>query len=92
MARTKSKDVNIKCNELKKLISNFSKNLYLIRKYRGYTQLNVSQRSKLSLTTIADIEQGVIEDIRLGTITAIAKALKVSPIAMQSKKVDLNKI
>ncbi len=92
MARLKPEDIVIEDLELKRIISNFSINMELVRKYRGYTQLDVAKKSNLSLTTIADIEQRRIKDLRVGTITAISKALNVSPLMLQSKKIDLKKI
>ena len=92
MPRPRPQDIIFEDSELKKLISNFSVNMELVRKYRNYTQLDVAKRSKLSLTTIADIEQKRVQDIRLSTITAIAKALNTSPLILQSKKMNLKKL
>jgi transcriptional regulator with XRE-family HTH domain len=77
MARVKK---GIRDKELAKLIRNLAKNLRAARKSSGVTQQTLAHSAQMAISTIWEIENEQIEDLRMSTITAIAQALKVSPI------------
>jgi transcriptional regulator with XRE-family HTH domain len=75
MARVKK---GIRDKELAKLIRNLAKNLREIRQARGITQQTLAYSAQMAISTIWEIENEQIEDLRMSTITAIAQALKIS--------------
>jgi len=54
-------------------------NLKAIRKERSLSQLELAIRSEVSLGTVAGIEQGHNDDVKLSTIRALARGLGVDP-------------
>lgn len=65
-------------NELTQLLKKVGSNLSAIRKEKGLTQSELARRSKVSITTINEIEtRRIFRDIRLSTLTALSSALGV---------------
>ena len=62
----------------KRYLRNLKRNLYSERKRIGLSQAQLSKESKISLSTISEIENGSVADIRLSTITALASCLDIS--------------
>lgn len=60
-----------------KLMKSFGKRVAEVRKSRGVTQQELAERTNLSVVAIAYIETGK-RWARLGTLSKIAKALKVT--------------
>jgi transcriptional regulator with XRE-family HTH domain len=60
-----------------KLMQDFGKRVAQVRKSRGVTQQELAQRIEMSVVAIAYIEGGK-RWARLGTLSKIAKALKVN--------------
>ena len=61
---------------LKAILNNIAVNTKRIRKQRGLTQFELAQKTRLSISTVAEIEQGKRANISLKTIVNISKALK----------------
>ncbi|MFK7826243.1 MAG: helix-turn-helix domain-containing protein [Oligoflexales bacterium] len=59
-------------------LRNLKRNLYSERKRIGLSQAQLSKESRISLSTISEIENGSVADIRLSTITALASCLDIS--------------
>lgn len=55
---------------------NLKSNLKTRRKKLGLSQQDVAEKSRLSIGTIARIEQGVFENLTFDTVEALGKALK----------------
>ncbi len=70
---------------LREMIEHFCKNVRRKRNHLGITQAELSIRSKLAQNTIAEIEQRRIENVRLSTVAAIARGLKIKPIQLLDK-------
>ena len=70
----------------RKLASNFSKNITILREKKGWTQVDLADASNLNVSTIADIEQGATSNPRLETIAALMRGLSPSdPLALLKK-------
>lgn len=61
----------------RKLMKSFGKSVAEVRKSRGVTQQELAERINMSVVAIAYIETGK-RWARLGTLSKIAKALKVN--------------
>ncbi len=85
MGRTRRDELHINDPLLREMIKHFCENVRKKRNYLGITQAELSIRSKLAQNTIAEIEQCRIENVRLSTVAAIAKGLKVKPIQLLDK-------
>ena len=61
-------------------MSTIAKNLQSLRKEAGLSQTKLSKLSGVAASTINEIENLVVKDIRLSTISALAKILEVEPL------------
>jgi transcriptional regulator with XRE-family HTH domain len=68
-----------------------AKNLVLARVALGVTQDALAERSGVSRAAIAQIEAGA-SDCRLNTLTELASAVKISPVLLLLRPVDLNAV
>ncbi len=68
-----------------------ARNLVLARVALGVTQDQLAERSGVSRAAIAQIEAGA-SDCRLNTLTELASALKISPVLLLLRPVDLNAV
>lgn len=66
--------------KLDKLISVIAKNLTIHRETAGLSQNKLSEKSGVALSTINEIENLKVKDMRLSTISTLAKTLKIDPI------------
>ncbi|MCB0363367.1 MAG: helix-turn-helix domain-containing protein [Bdellovibrionales bacterium] len=76
MGRTKREEVKISDPQLKPLVANLVANVRARRSKLGHSQQSLAMEAGLAVNTIAEIEQERIEDIRLSTVTALARAFK----------------
>ena len=86
MARPRKSEVQIQDSILKDLLSSLCTNMRVIRESRKMTQKDLAYKSKLSISTITAIEQRSLQNLNLSTLTAICKALKISPIELLSTR------
>lgn len=78
--------------ELAELIEQIGANIHDQRVLQQLTQNALALRSKISNTTVNEIEKQRCRDIRLSTLTALAKALNVPVLQlMQSSDVKVKK-
>lgn len=70
----------IKDKELGKLIKNLAKNVHRERTSRGLTMQTLASLAKVATSTVFEIENGKVEDLRMSTITAIALKLEMEPL------------
>ena len=89
MGRLKKSDIHIEDDVLKNLLNTFSLNMEMVRKFRGMTQQELAFKSKLSISTVAAIEQKCLQNLNFSTLTAVSKALRVTPVSLLSKKISL---
>lgn len=68
--------------ELKAILKIIGSNLRALREERGITQAKLSESSGVSLTTLNEIESKYHRDIRVSTLIALCKTLKVSIIEL----------
>lgn len=92
MGRARKLDIQIEDEVLKSLLFTFSLNMEVVRKFRGMTQQELAFKSKLSISTVAAIEQKCLQNLNFSTLTAVAKALKVTPVSLLSKKISLKSL
>ena len=85
MGRNRRDEIQIQDPMLRKLIGNLCSNVKKKRQKLGLTQQELAINSKLATNTIAEIEQERIEDIRLSTITSLAKGFDLEPFALFKK-------
>lgn len=64
--------------DLESHLKKLAKRVALLREEDGLSQQELASRAGLSSTTIYEIENGRIADIRLSTLTVIARVLEVS--------------
>lgn len=89
MARTK-KSYNDK--ELEKILKTVAKNITIQRELTGLSQNKLSRLSGIALSTINEIENLKAKDIRLSTLTSLARKLDTSPLKLLHKiDIDVNK-
>ena len=86
MGRPRKSEVQIQDSILKDLLSALCTNMKVIRESRKMTQKDLAYKSKLSISTITAIEQRSLQNLNLSTLTAICKALKISPIELLSTR------
>ncbi|MDE0150999.1 MAG: helix-turn-helix transcriptional regulator [Bdellovibrionales bacterium] len=86
MARPRKSEIQIQDHMLKDLLSALCINMKVIREKRNMTQQDLAYKSKLSLSTITAIEQRSLQNLNLSTLTAICKALRISPTVLLNKK------
>ena len=76
MGRGSRKDIKIDDPLLKPLIANLISNVKTRRLKAGISQQELATKAALAVNTISEIEQERIGDIRLSTVTALAKAFE----------------
>lgn len=59
-------------------------NVERLRKQRGLTQAELAEAAGISRVSVADIESGRRDDVKLSTIKALAAALQVDNYALFS--------
>lgn len=79
MGRTPKKDLH---PDLLKWLHQIGANVAALREESGMTQTELSRRSKVSLTTLNEIETRRFRDIRMSTIIALARGLDVAAILL----------
>ncbi len=89
MGWVRKSDIHIEDDVLKNLLNTFSLNMEMVRKFRGMTQQELAFKSKLSISTVAAIEQKCLQNLNFSTLTAVSKALRVTPVSLLSKKISL---
>ena len=57
-----------------------------LREGRGWTQVELCQRAKITAATLSRIENGHTKGIDFDTLEALATALEVHPAALIEKK------
>jgi DNA-binding Xre family transcriptional regulator len=75
MKRKKSKTED---PELSKALARLGKNIKALRELRGMTLQDLAFHSSLALSTVWEIESARVDDLRLSTVAALARALSVS--------------
>ena len=75
MGRGSRKEIKISDPLLKPLIANLVANVKSKRIKGDLTQQSLAIKAGLAVNTVSEIEQERLEDIRLSTVTALAKAL-----------------
>ena len=86
MGRGSRKDVKIEDPLLKPLIGNLIGNVRAKRLKAGISQQELATKAALAVNTVSEIEQERIGDIRLSTVTALAKALgEIDPLSLFRK-------
>jgi transcriptional regulator with XRE-family HTH domain len=73
---------NKKNKDFVKMMKNLSKNLKKSRTKKNLTQQMLASHSNLAISTIWEIENSQAPDVRLSTITAIAKTLEIDPLEL----------
>ena len=86
MGRNSQKDIDIQDRELKRLIEVFCANVIEKRRSSGLTQQQLASKAELAVNTIAEIEQGRIENLRLSTVTAIGQAFNLKALDLLKKQ------
>ena len=76
----------MKQNNLRAFMKNISANVKRIRRQRGLTQLQLSHKTRLSLSTVTEVEQYRLKNISLKTILLLSTALKTSPTHLLMKR------
>ena len=79
MGRNRRDEIHIDDPLLFEMVKNLCENVKKKRSKLGITQAELAIGSGLSQNTVAEIEQGRIENIRLSTVAAIARGLKAKP-------------
>ena len=68
--------------ELSVLMNNVCSKLKQIRKESGLSQNQLARKSGVALSTINEIENHVVTDVKLSTVCQLAKTLKRLPITL----------
>lgn len=64
------------------IILTVGRNIESLRRAHRMTIRELSQRSQIGLATISDIENGKIEDVKLGTLYKLSKALNADLLTL----------
>lgn len=64
------------------LLKAFTKNLAEARAKKGLSQQNLASEATLAISTVSEIENGRFVDVRLSTITALARVLELDPLKL----------
>jgi len=72
----------IKDKELGKLIKNLAKNVRRERARKGFTMQALASLAKMATSTVFEIENGKVEDLRMSTVTALANKLEIEPLEL----------
>jgi transcriptional regulator with XRE-family HTH domain len=67
---------------LVKLVSHIGKMLRYYREQSGLSQNKLAKLSGVSISTINEIENCVVNDVRFSTITTLAKHLGIDPLKL----------
>ena len=67
---------------LVRLIGHFGKMLRYYREQAGLSQNKLSKLSGVSISTINEIENCVVNDVRFSTITTLAHYLEIDPLKL----------
>jgi transcriptional regulator with XRE-family HTH domain len=62
---------------LRKTLTNLARNLFEARTKSGLNQQDLATRAKISSSTVSEIERKDARDLRLSTLTALARVLDV---------------
>lgn len=92
MGWVRKSDIHIEDDVLKNLLNTFSLNMEMVRKFRGMTQQELASKSRLSISTVAAIEQKCLQNLNFSTLTSISKALGVTPVSLLNKKISLKSL
>ena len=68
--------------DLARFIRSFAKNLKSLRDKADLSQQELASKAGLSTTTVYELENARVADIRLGTIVALARALGKPPLGL----------
>ncbi len=78
-------------HELGLLLKKIGNNIVALRQEKGLSQAELARRSKVSLTTLNEIESRPFRDIRLSTLFSIARTLEVPVIRLfEFSDIELN--
>jgi len=69
-------------HELAALLRRISANLREARQKKGWSQSELGKQSRISLTTVNEIETRQFRDIRMSTLVSLASALDISAIEL----------
>ncbi len=72
-------------HNLSSLMRTLATKLKAYRSERGMSQSELARQSKVALSTINEIENQVISDVRLSTISALAKTLNKNSLELLSR-------
>jgi transcriptional regulator with XRE-family HTH domain len=75
MGRQPKKDLNAGLNRCLRILG---RNIKDLRSQKGLTQADLSERAKVSVTTLNELESRGHRDIRLSTLVSIAQAMSVT--------------
>lgn len=67
---------------LVKLVSHLGKMLRYYREAAGLSQNKLAKTSGVSISTINEIENCVVNDVRISTVTTLAKHLEIDPLKL----------
>ncbi len=67
---------------LVKLVNYLGKMLRYYREQAGLSQNKLAKTSGVSISTINEIENGVVNDVRFSTVTTLARYLEVDPLKL----------
>jgi predicted transcriptional regulator len=85
MGRNRREDIDIQDPLLSEMLKSLSDNVKKKRSKLGITQAELAIRAQLAQNTIAEIEQGRVENIRLSTVAAVARGLETKPVQLLTK-------
>ena len=69
-------------SELRDILHHLGANLIAAREERGMSQIDLANEAGISITTLNEIESRRHRDVRLSTLCAFSKVLKVSVIRL----------
>lgn len=67
---------------LVKLVDHLGKMLRYYREQAGLSQNKLAKTSGVSISTINEIENGVVNDVRFSTVTTLARYLDINPLQL----------
>ena len=73
---------NYKSKQLIKMVKTVGNMVTLYREKAGLSQNQLSKNSKVAISTINEIENHNVNDLRLSTIDTLARYLKVTPLEL----------
>lgn len=72
------KSIKKEDREMSKAIARLGKNIKRFREQREMTLQDLAFHSNLALSTVWEIESARVDDLRLSTVSALARALSVT--------------